>query len=299
VQLTLNRFRPRVGFALTILAIAAGGCGSSSDDNSSTNSAAAPSGNASSLPAAVRDKGKLVVASDASYPPMESLAEDGKTVVGFDADLAAALGKDLGIDVDVVNATFDGILPGLASGKYDVGLSSFTATAEREKSFDMVTYFEAGTSYFAKAGSPPIDNLDQLCGKTVAVEKGTTQVDQLTAQSNKCESAHSKPIKQLVFPDQNGANLALSSGRAELSTADSPVAAYLVKRSKGQFELSPKIYETAPYAIAAKKDTGMAKALLGSMKRLIDDGTYGRLLSRWGLSSAAIKTPQLNVASSG
>src|SRR6185437_15947044 len=97
------------------------------------------------------------------------------TVIGMDADLAKALGDVMGLKISVVNATFDSIIPGLASGKYDLGMSSFTDTKEREKTVDFVTYFIAGTSFFTKTGGPTINTLADLCGKTVAVEKGTTQ----------------------------------------------------------------------------------------------------------------------------
>src|SRR6185295_20316471 len=108
---------------------------------------------------------ELVVATDATYAPNEFIDSDGKTVVGMDPDLAKAIGAVLHRKVKVVNATFDSIIPGLASGKYDLGMSSFTDTKEREKVVDFVTYFSAGTAFYVKAkGGPKIASLAALCG---------------------------------------------------------------------------------------------------------------------------------------
>ena len=106
---------------------------------------------AAEVPKSIASKGTLIVASDATYAPMEFVATNGKTVIGVDADLAKAIGGVLGLKVKVVNASFDRIIPGLQSGKYDIGMSAFTDTKARQKVVDFVTYFSAGTSFYAKA----------------------------------------------------------------------------------------------------------------------------------------------------
>jgi polar amino acid transport system substrate-binding protein len=270
-------------------------CGDSKKDTSST--AAGASKAQVAVPAAVKAKGTLVVGSDASYPPMESIDSDGKTVVGMDADLAKALAKVMGLKAKVTNATFDAIIPGIAAKKYDLGMSAFTDTKEREATVDFVTYFSAGTSFYAKAdGAPAVDGLADLCGLTVAVEKGTTQADDANAQSKTCAKAGKKAVKVDVFRDQNGANLALSSGRAAVGMADSPVAAFIVKQSGARFKLIGTPYGTAPYGIAMPKGGGLAKPILAAMKALIADGTYKQLLDKYGLASGAITTPAINGA---
>jgi polar amino acid transport system substrate-binding protein len=178
-------------------------------------------------------------------------------------------------------------------------MSSFTDTKAREKVVNFVTYFSAGTSFFTKAqGGPTVNGLADLCGVTVAVEKGTTQQADATAQSKKCTAAAKKPVKVLVFPDQNGANLALSSGRAQVGMADSPVAAYQVKQSNGQFKLSGTPYGTAPYGIAMSKSNGLDKAVLAGIKQLMSDGRYKSILDHWGIQSGAISNPVINGAAS-
>jgi polar amino acid transport system substrate-binding protein len=297
----------KIWILFVLLALAAtvvAGCGSSKKSSTaatlstSTSTSVSSSGGgelASEVPAKFKGK-TLVVAADATYAPNEFVGPNGKTVEGMDVDLADAIGKELGTPVKVVNATFDSIIPGLAAGKYGLGISSFTDTKERQKTVDFVTYFSAGTSFYTKAqGGATVNSLADLCGKTVAVEKGTTQQTDAEAQSKKCGS---NGVKVLTFPDQNGANLAISSGRAQVGMADSPVAAYQVKKSGGQFKLSGQPYGTAPYGIAIPKNTGLDKPILDAVKALMANGTYNQILSKWGIQSGAIKTPAINAATS-
>jgi polar amino acid transport system substrate-binding protein len=266
---------------------------------------AAPAGAGSTAPnpkvaAEVPSKYKnktLAVAADATYAPNEFIASNGHTVVGMDPDLATALAGVMGVKVKIVNATFDSIIPGLASGKYVLGMSSFTDTKAREKVVDFVTYFSAGTSFYVKAqGGPAISGLASLCGHKVAAEKGTTQQSDSTAQSAKCKKAGKPSVTVLVFPDQNGVNLALSSGRADVAMADSPVAAYQVKQSHGTFKISGKSYGTAPYGIAIPKQSGLAKPVLDALKVLIANGSYKKILTKWGIQQGAISSPKINGA---
>ena len=163
-------------------------------------------------------------------------------------------------------------------------MSSFTDTKEREKTVDFVTYFTAGTSFYVKAqGGPAINGLADLCGHKVAVEKGTTQQDDSTAQDKKCKAAGKKGVSVSVFPDQNSANLALSSGRADVGMSDSPVAEYQVKKSNGQFKVVGQAYGTAPFGIAMPKGSGLDKAVLAGVKALIANGQYKSSLDKWGI----------------
>jgi len=249
------------------------------------------------VPAKVKAKGTIVVAADASYAPNEFLASDGHTVVGMDADLANALFPILGLKVKVVNATFDTIIPNLGT-KFDVGMSSFTDTKVREKTVNFVDYFEAGTSFFTKSsGGPKVTNLASICGLTVSVESGTTEESDAKGQSTKCTKAGKKAVNVLTFQTQSNANLALSSGHAQVSMADSPVAAYQVKQSQGAFKLVGQSYGVAPYGIAVPKADGtLDTAILAALKDLIKSGKYSSILAKWGIQSGADTTPALNGA---
>jgi polar amino acid transport system substrate-binding protein len=286
------------GIALVLSVVAACGGGSSGGTAQVTAGASADQKVVSQVPSSIKSKGTLTVAADASYAPNEFKDSSGN-VVGMDADLAQALGRVMGLKVKVVNAGFDTIIPGLAAGRYDLGMSSFTDTKEREKTVDFVTYFSAGTSFFVNAsGGPNIASLADLCGHKVAVESGTTQESDAKAQSTKCTKAGKPAVAVQVYNDQNEANLALANGRADVSMADSPVAAYQVKQSSGKFKLSGQPYGTAPYGIAIPKGNGMAPAVLAALKDLVSNGTYMKILQKWGIQAGAITNPVINGAQS-
>ncbi len=305
--------KPRLTILIAAIAFAAvtvaAGCGSSNNDNGTTSgggtltaasfSVQTDPSIAGQVPADIKSSGQLTVAADATYPPDEFIASDGKTVIGMDADLAKAIAELMGLKGAVQNATFDSIIPGLAAGKYDLGMSSFTDTKEREKTVDFVTYLTAGTSIYVKAsGGTNFTSLDQLCGHKVAAEKGTTQQDDITTQDQKCKAEGKPGVTGVILPDQNGVNLALSSGRADAALADSPVAAYIVKQSNGQFKVSGGPFPPEPYGIAIPKNSGLTQPVLAAVKALIADGTYKKILDYWGLQAGAITNPQVNGAMS-
>jgi len=286
-----NVARPVATAGLVALALStAVACSSSSSGggDSTVSPVASSSGGPNSaaaalVPDSIKSKGTLLVAADASYAPNEFLAEDGTTVEGMDVDLAEAIGEELGLDVTVKNATFDNIIPGLANGRFDLGMSSFTDTLEREKTVNFVTYFSAGTSFVSKTdGGPDITSLDSLCGLKLAVESGTTQEAAGTDQSKKCTNDGQEKVDVLSFDTQDQANLALNSGRADATAADSPVAAYQVQQSNGTLKLGFEFGE-APYGIAIPKEAGtMDQAVLEALKSLIAKGTYGEILEKIG-----------------
>ena len=294
----MSRLIRSVGASALAMALLAG-CGSSK--KSTTTSAteaptsAANAAIAAQVPAAIKAKGNLIVASEAQYAPNEFIAPDGHTVIGMDPDMVKAIAAVLGLKVSVVNSTFEAIIPGLAAGRYDIGASSFTDTKEREKTVDFVTYLSVGEAFLSKAnGGPKLNTLAELCGRTVSVEKGTTELEDAEKQSKKCKVA-GKPIKLLVFPGQNDANLALSSGRAEVDFADSPIIAYQVRKLGVQVRSSPT-FGIAPEGLALPKHNGMAKPVLAAVKLLIANGTYQAILKKWELESAAISNPTINGA---
>jgi polar amino acid transport system substrate-binding protein len=295
-----TRRRQAVGLAAA-LAVLLAGCGSSSNKGSSGSTYPGLTVNntiASEVPSAVRSKGTLTVAADATYAPNEFIAPDGKTVIGMDADLVTALSTVMGLKAKVVNATFATIIPGLQAGRFDMGASSFTDTKAREKQVDFVTYLSVGESFLSEAKrGPKINTLSQLCGLTVSVEAGTTEKDDATKQNQKCVAAGKPAIKLLVFPDQNGANLALSSGRAQVDFADSPIIAYQVRKLGVNVRQGPT-FSTAPYGLALPKGNGMAKPVLAALKELMANGTYASILKKWQLQSAAITNPVINGATS-
>jgi polar amino acid transport system substrate-binding protein len=306
----MSKLVARLGIPLlTVLALAGCGSSSSSSTTSSTESTASTTATTSTpavnsavaqqVPAALKSKGTLTVATEAQYAPNEFIAPDGHTIIGMDADLMNALGAVMGLKVKLVNSNFETIIPGLAAGRYDVGASSFTDTKEREKTVDFVDYFNAGISIYAKSSAnSTIETLADLCGKKVAVEKGTVEQEESEAQSKACTKEGKGAVTALVYPGQDAVNLAVSSGRAEVGMADSPVADYQVAQSKGVFALVGKAFGVAPYGLAIPKTSGLTAAMAAALKEIIADGTYGKILAKWGLQSGAITEPKINGATS-
>ena len=296
---------------LSVVALAACGSSNSSSSSASSSSAAStststtaaassPSAGANAavaalVPSALKSKGTLTVAEDASYAPDEFIGPDGHTVVGMDADLAKAVAAVMGLKANVVNATFATIIPGLTAGRFDMGASSFSDTPAREKSVNFVDYASVGESFYTKAqGGTTIGSIADICGKTVSVEKGTTEEADAGTQSSKCTKAGKPAVTVLVFNTQTEANLAVSSGRAALGFADTPVAGYQVKQSGGQFKIVGVPYATGPYGLAIPKG-GLDKAVLAALQQLVNNGTYKSILAKWGLSGIAISPSLIKI----
>ncbi len=295
-----------VGAALIGVA-ACGSSSSSSSTTSSTSAAAAATGvstagvyapAAALVPAAIKSKGTQLVAADATYAPNEFILNGA--IVGMDVDLAHALFPLLGLKPTVVNATFDTIIPGLTSGKFDIGMSSFTDTKARQAQVNFVDYFTAGESFYGLSTSGnTITSLSSICGLKVAVESGTTEQSDAQTASKTCVSGGKPAVSVLVFPDQNSANLAVASARANVGFADSPVAAYQTVVSHGKFKLVSPSFSNAPYGIAVPKTSGaLDKAILVALQYMVSNGQYEAILKKWGVQSGALNTPAINGATS-
>lgn len=299
----MNSVRKRMWAGVPVLCVVAlAACGSSSKTTpsnsgagTSSTSSGANAAVAALVPASIKAKGTLTVAADASYAPDEFFASNGQTVIGMDADLSKALAAVMGLKANVVNATFDSIIPGLASGKYDIGASSFTDTKAREKVVDFVDYANVGESFYTKSsGGASIASIADICGKTVSVEKGTTEEADAGTQSKKCTAAGKPAVTVLSYNDQSEANLAVASGRAQLGFADTPVADYQVKKTGGQFKIIGAAYAPSPYGLAIPKG-GLDKAVEAALKVLIQNGTYGKIFAKWGLQGIEVPASAVKI----
>lgn len=239
------------------------------------------------LPQSVRDKGTLVIATDPTYPPFEFFDTDNKTVIGWDIDTGNALAAALGLEPQYIPATFETILPGLASKKYDLGMSAFNVTDERKKVVDFVPYISGGSGLAVPPGNPEklAMNASALCGKKIAAQKGTHEsLDILPAMSQECTDGGAPPIDLAVFPTQSDANLALLSGRVDGVMADSLPLAYQGKLADNKFELAAgSDYEPRLSGIALNKDSGLRPAITTAMKAIVASETYADINERWGI----------------
>jgi polar amino acid transport system substrate-binding protein len=289
-------------------AVALSGCGSGKKvENKATTANVSVGANASlhdALPAAVKSKGELVMATDPSYAPIE-FAKSGGGFQGFDIDLANALGKKLGVKIVIRKAQFDGILAGINAGRFDFAMSAFTDNTDREKGNDFVTYFKAGTSIGVKKGNPKhIESQNDLCGLRVAAEKGTIQAVGLTQTTaggaptlkGTCLTAGKKAPIPVLLPDQAGVNSAVVGGRADAFTGDTPIVIYQGTLEGGQIELAGKTTDEAPYGIAFKKNSPLVDVFQKAMTQLMSDGTYTKIIDTWKLQAGAITESKINAA---
>ncbi|QKW34518.1 ABC transporter substrate-binding protein [Actinomadura sp. NAK00032] len=283
-------------------ALALSACGDSDDSGDSGGGAAANTSADSKLaamvPDAIKSDGKIAVGINAAYPPNESVDPASQKIVGWEVDLFNAVAAKLGLKTEYHNAGFDTIIPGIQSGKYEIGVSSFTDTKEREKAVDFVTYYSAGTAWATLTGNPKGVNPDDACGKSIGVQQGTIQVDDLKARSKKCTDAGKPAIKSVIRKEQTEVNNDLVAGKVDAMAADSPIVGDAVKKT-GKLEIIGQVYDTAPYGFALSKQSGQFKdAVQGAVKALITDGTYKKILTDAGVESGAITDPAVNAAQS-
>jgi polar amino acid transport system substrate-binding protein len=281
--------------ALVISGCGGGSSGSGSSGGSSSASASADSALAAKVPSSIKSDGVLTVGSDTTYAPSEFLAADGTTIEGFDVDLFTLVAQKLGLKAKFETASFDSIIAGVGSQKYEVGVSSFTINKDRLGQANMVSYFSAGTQWATKKGNPNKVDPGSACGKKVAVQKATVQVDDVTKRSQDCTGAGKPAITIDQYEAQSDATAAIVSGKDDAGLADSPVMAYAVKQTNGTLQLLGDVYDSAPYGYVVKKDqTDFAQALADAVKQLIDDGSYKKVLDKWGVSAGAIDNPTVN-----
>ncbi len=266
---------------------------------------------AAEVPSAVKSKGALQIGVDATYAPNEAIDPDTGQIVGWDIDLGNAIGKVIGVPFVWNNADFNSIIPDIGT-RYDLGISSFSPTSDREKTVDFVTYYKAGESWFVKAGGPQVTDPSAMCGQTVAVETGTTEEadaygymgknpdgSSIKGDTDNCKKAGKPDITVHSFTKQTDANADLLSNHSTIGWADQPVSDYQVKLSGGKLVISGKPCSIAPYGIALAKGSALEQALQDAIKYLIDNGYYASILAKWNVQDGAIASSDvaLNVNS--
>ena len=292
----MKTLRHTASITLAVVALALSGCTYASEESASPESnsnGAEPSSNAeiiesikkdlsiaAMVPDDIKKSGTLRNGVATNYAPTEFIDTDGSTVIGY----ITAVSKLMGLKVATTNAAFPSLIPALGS-KYDVSVSAFTITLEREKQVTMASYFKAGFSMAVPKGNPKKISPDDLCGHTVAVQTGTAQETAAQHKSKQCVKAGHKPIDLLSYASQSDATTNVTGGKADVLYADSVITGYAIKQTSKLVALG---------GITAKNDGGLSKAIQVATQKLIDDGTMKKLLAAWGAQDGLIKTSQVN-----
>ena len=248
------------------------------------------------LPQAIQDKGTIKVASNVEYPPFEYYDEDNTTIIGLDKDIADELAEKLGVTLEFNNMGFDAIIPALEAKRFDMAMSAMTDNEERRLKVDFVDYFSSGAGFLVPKGNPDgVVALEDICGLSVAVDKGTTNVADAQAQSEKCVADGQKAPSVEIYPGTSKIVLALENGRADLAMIDTSSAAYIAEQSGDKFEVPGAPYNPRHYGIVLPKGSGqLAEALQAALEEMLADGSYLEILQKWGQESGAVDEITIN-----
>lgn len=243
---------------------------------------------AAMVPTSVKADGKLTIGSNLYYAPADF--KQGETPVGYEMDVMRAVAARMGLKLDIQESTFDSILPGIPK-KYEVGASAFTITSERTANFNMIQYYKVGTSWAVAAGNPTKFSPFSICGRTVGVQTGTLQDDEMAKKAKACKK---KPTVQR-YGAQEDVTLALRGGKIEAMTADSSVITYALSRTKGTLEGAGPTLEKAPQGIViSKNDPALTSAVQASLQSLMDDGTLKKIFKSWNITEDVATKALLN-----
>ncbi|WP_371550702.1 ABC transporter substrate-binding protein [Streptomyces sp. NBC_00554] len=238
--------------------------------------------------------GLSIAVSVSGQPPGTSYLEDGKTLAGQDVDFANAVAKTLGIKLDYEAASFEAILPALDSGKYDLGIGNFGVTDERRKTIDFVTYINDGQGFATRDDSKltKITDLKQLCGLNVATAAGTTFEATLEDNKKVCTDAGKDAYKVQTYSEQGAIWSSLQQGRSDIVMSTINGLRYAVAHQEGVKFLSE--YHRLDVGFAFKKGTKLAPAFQAAVNELIADGTYDKILEKWGTTGSEIEKSEIS-----
>ena len=249
------------------------------------------------VPDDVKERGTLRNGASADYAPAEFLGDDSQTPQGYDVDINKALAKVMGLNEGTTNhAEFPTIIPALGT-KFDVGISSFTITSEREEQANLVSYVQVGSAYGVAAGNPKNFDPANPCGKTIGVQTGTAQEDYATELSDKCVADGKDKITIMPHDLQTDIATKVIGGQYDATFADSTVIGYTANLSSGKIEQVGDVVESAPQGVAvSKNDEQLTQAVQKAMQYLMDNGYLKDILTTYGAQDAALTTAELNPA---
>jgi polar amino acid transport system substrate-binding protein len=246
------------------------------------------------LPPDIAASKTLTVGVALGSPPDDFRDEKGE-IAGWEIDILRAATQALGLQLDLRPTTFDTLIPGLQAKRFDAAVGQMGITDAREKVLDMIGTLLANEEFAGLADTDiKVKTLEDICGVTVGTTRGSREFAFAQAYNPKCEAAGKQPINMLVFNDGNGAVEALMSKRVDLFWLGSTAVSYFVAQSKGRTKVVGTYTDISYIGVGMPKDSDMTKALQAAIQHLIDDGTYQKIVQKWGLEAGAIKTVPIN-----
>ena len=265
--------------------------------------AAAQTSEASKLvPAEVKARGTLRVGSQQTFPPVE-FREPGKTeVVGVSADLLAEVAKRMGLKLEYIQGEYASLISGVEADRFDIASGGISDTEEREQKLDFVNYMFSGGAMMTLADNAALasaKNIDDFCGKTTATLLGSRVImGAVESASERCVKAGKPPIKTEQLPSAPDARMQLDLKRVDAYMGDFPALVYMGTQFPGRYKIVGGSYILTPYITSwgfAKNRAGLRDAVQRAMQDMVKDGTYQKLMDKWGVGGGALPDISINL----
>ncbi|OYN99723.1 hypothetical protein CGZ95_10705 [Enemella evansiae] len=253
------------------------------------------------LPADLKARG-IVAGAELTVPPMTFFEPDGRTPTGVNYELAQAMAESLGTKITFQQYAFEGLQPALKGGKIDIIFDVLNDTRQRQQQLDFVDYVKSGNTLLLPAGNPKqIKDLAGLCGATMSTVRGSVQIAMVEKASTDCTAGGKQTITINQLPSAADARLQVQNGRADAFIGNTPVLLYVAKTAGEGKVFSTAVLEGTGsyYGIGVPKDKPEVRdALVRSLQQTMDDGTYQKVLAKYGLEQIALDKPLVNAATS-
>lgn len=255
------------------------------------------------VPQEIRDRGTLTVGSQQTFPPVEFKKPNETAVTGVSADLLAEIAKRLDLKLEYIHGEYSSLIPGLESKRFDMASGGISDTEEREQKVDFVNYMMSGGSILVRAADKEkYKTITDFCGGTVAMLLGSnTIMKALEAANADCETAGKAKFTVDQLPSAPDAKAQLDLGRVDGYLGDFPALVYFVTNAPGSYAVVGGNYILTPYITSwafSKDNAGLRDAVQKTAQEMLDDGTYKKLLTTWGLEGGALPEISVNLPAS-
>ncbi len=246
------------------------------------------------LPESVKSAGILRLATSLQWPPFGYKNEAGDPE-GIDIDLITVLAEKLGLKLEITNVKFPSIIPGVDTGRFDIGMNQLSRQAEREKVVQFVVYFRSNMGLLVRAGVTEVD-VDHLCGRTLALTQGSAQIKVAERLSAKCTAEGQGEISFLFYPSSADTYLAVANGRGDGFLTGRAVGVYIAKHNDKLHMTKSTLPDVSSIAgiVVAKDNDQLAEALQIALISAIDDGSYMEILENYSAADGALTVEEVH-----